>query len=777
MIMKKLLLFLFTLLFLPMVANADSYGVNINGIYYNLFDEDKTAEVASNRLYSGDAIIPETVTYNDNQYSVTSIGYLSFYWCTGLTSVTIPNSVTNIGKCAFSGCTGLTSITIPNSVTNIGSGAFDGCTGLTSITIPNSVTSIGDNAFYECDGVTSITIPNSVTSIGDNAFYRCGVTKENFNNQSNITPSGLIVCDVRTESGFCIKDNALVKYLGKERTITIPNSVTSIGDEAFYRCSELTSITIPNSVTNIGELAFSECTGLTSITIPNSVTSIGDGAFSECTGLTSITIPNSVTSIGDGVFSGCSGLTSITIPNNVTNIGDYAFAHCSILTSVTIPNSVTNIGDYAFAHCSILTSVTIPNSVTNIGEQAFWNCPKLTSITIPNSVTSIGDKVFYECTGLTSITIPNSVTTIGYNAFDGCRGLTSITIPNSVTTIGDGAFYGCRGLTSITIPNSVTQIESGTFHDCSGLTSITIPNSVTSIGDGAFRDCKNLKTVYCYATKLPETNENTFGIHGLYINYATLYVPASAINEYKATAPWSWFGTILPIDAANTDTYSVKIDGIHYNLFEKDKTAEVTSSPNYYSGKVIIPEAVTYNDNQYSVTCIGNDAFYNYGLISVTIPNSVTTIGSNAFDDCKNLKTVYCYATKLPETSENTFGNYDDNQHFYINYATLYVPASVINKYKANAPWSWFGTILPIEDATTQIDATSSNNCNIITNGNDIIVKSDADGEKVSIYTFSGQLIGTTTIRNGSAVINTNLKPGSVAIVMIGQNTYKIRLD
>ena len=729
--MKKLLLFLFTLLFLPMVANADSYGVNINGIYYNLFDEDKTAEVASNRLYSGDAIIPETVTYNDNQYSVTSIGYLSFYWCTGLTSVTIPNSVTNIGKCAFSGCTGLTSITIPNSVTNIGSGAFDGCTGLTSITIPNSVTSIGDNAFYECDGVTSITIPNSVTSIGDNAFYRCGVTKENFNNQSNITPSGLIVCDVRTESGFCIKDNALVKYLGKERTITIPNSVTSIGDEAFYRCSELTSITIPNSVT----------------------------------------------SIGDGVFSGCSGLTSITIPNNVTNIGDYAFAHCSILTSVTIPNSVTNIGEQAFWNCPKLTSITIPNSVTSIGDKVFYECTGLTSITIPNSVTTIGYNAFDGCRGLTSITIPNSVTTIGNWAFNGCRGLTSITIPNSVTTIGDGAFYGCRGLTSITIPNSVTQIESGTFHDCSGLTSITIPNSVTSIGDGAFRDCKNLKTVYCYATKLPETNENTFGIHGLYINYATLYVPASAINEYKATAPWSWFGTILPIDAANTDTYSVKIDGIHYNLFEKDKTAEVTSSPNYYSGKVIIPEAVTYNDNQYSVTCIGNDAFYNYGLISVTIPNSVTTIGSNAFDDCKNLKTVYCYATKLPETSENTFGNYDDNQHFYINYATLYVPASVINKYKANAPWSWFGTILPIEDATTQIDATSSNNCNIITNGNDIIVKSDADGEKVSIYTFSGQLIGTTTIRNGSAVINTNLKPGSVAIVMIGQNTYKIRLD
>ena len=155
----------------------------------------------------------------------------------------------------------------------------------------------------------------------------------------------------------------------------------------------------------------------------------------------------------------------------------------------------------------------------------------------------------------------------------------------------------------------------------------------------------------------------------------------------------------------------------------------------------------------------------------------MTSIGDKAFYDCKNLKSVYCYATKLPETSENTFGNYDDNQHFYINYATLYVPASAINEYKATTPWSLFGTILPIEDATTQIDAASTNDYNIVANGSNIIVKSDADGEKVSIYTISGQLIGTTTIRNGSAVINTNLKPGSVAIVMIGQNTYKIRLD
>ncbi len=212
-------------------------------------------------------------------------------------------------------------------------------------------------------------------------------------------------------------------------SITIPStftynsttySVTSIGSDAFYDCSGLTSITIPNSVTSIGGGAFSGCSGLTSITIPNSVTSIGSSAFYGCTGLTSITIPESVTSIGSSAFSSCSGLTSVTIPESVTFIASYAFSGCSSLTSVTIPNSVTSIHYSTFSGCSGLTSVTIPNSVTSIGDCAFSDCSGLTSITIPNSVTSIGSQTFYNCSSLTSITIPNSVTSIGSSAFAGC---------------------------------------------------------------------------------------------------------------------------------------------------------------------------------------------------------------------------------------------------------------------------------------------------------------------------------------------------------------------
>ena len=443
-----------------------------------------------------------------NGKPVTSLGGGAFYNCTGLTSITIPNSVTSIGGSAFSGCKGLTSITIPNSVTSIGWHAFEDCTGLTSITIPNSVKSIGEHAFYRCTGLTSITIPNSVTSIGSEAFYNC---------------TGLT-------------------------SITIPNSVTSIGGSAFSGCKGLTSITIPNSVTIIGSYTFYGCSGLTSIEIPNSVTSIGYRAFYNCTGLTSVTIGNGVTSIGDSAFDGCTRLTSIYITDiaswcNISFSGSSSnplyYAHNlylnnELVTSLIIPNSVTSIGDYAFYGCTGLTSIEIPNSVTSIGDRAFRGCTGLTSVTIGNGVTSIGERAFYNCTGLTSITVDTgntvyhsagncliktsskililgcknsiipddgSVKSIGGYAFYCCTGLTSITIPNSVKSIGSEAFYNCTGLTSIEIPNSVTSIGSEAFWYCRGLTSVTIGNSVTSIGDYAFIYCTWLTSINFKGTK------------------------------------------------------------------------------------------------------------------------------------------------------------------------------------------------------------------------------------------------------------------------------------
>ncbi len=213
------------------------------------------------------------------------------------------------------------------------------------------VTSIGNSAFSNCSGLISIIVDESNPSFSS-------IEGILYNNDATT----LIYCPIT------------------KKTVTIPNSVTSIGQRVFENCSGLTSVTIGNSVTSIGYYAFSGCYGLTSVTIPNSVTSIRERAFSGCSGLTSVTIPNSVTSIGERAFSGCSGLTSVTIGNSVTSIGYYAFDGCYGLTSVTIPNSVTTIVQSAFSNCRGLTSVTIGNSVTSIGKYAFSGCSKLTSI-------------------------------------------------------------------------------------------------------------------------------------------------------------------------------------------------------------------------------------------------------------------------------------------------------------------------------------------------------------------------------------------------------------
>ncbi len=307
--MKKILLLMAAVLAVGITAHATDGDVIEFGdfICKVLSEKEKTAVITGyNGQPIGELVLPSSVNKSTGwSYAVTAIGSSAFRNCTGLTSITIPNSVTSIGKEAFQGCTGLTSITIPNSVTAIGTGAFSNCSNLTEILVEE-----GNTAYTSIEGVL-----------------------------------------------FSNEKTTLVAYpAAKAPDYEIPNSVTAIGDYAFSECVGLTSVTIPNSVTAIGDYAF-YCSGLTSITIPNSVTAIGTAAFSNCSGLTSVTIPNSVTAIGNYAFYRCIGLTSITIPNSVTAIGMSTFANCTGLTSITIPNSVTAISEYAFSNCTAVNTI------------------------------------------------------------------------------------------------------------------------------------------------------------------------------------------------------------------------------------------------------------------------------------------------------------------------------------------------------------------------------------------------------------------------------------
>ena len=700
--------------------------------------------------------------------SVTAIGDNAFYNCTGLTSVTIGNSVTEIGDRAFSGCTGLTSVTIPNSVTEIGDRAFGGCTGLTSMvvasgnsvydsrdncnaiietatntlfagcnnsTIPNSVTSIGDYAFSGCLGLTSVTICNSVIEIGNSAFSGCtGLTSVTIGN--SVTKIG--------SSAF--------SSCSSLASVTIPNSVTEIGDDAFNGCSGLTELIIDdgpgilslgydnyNSTNNssIGEAQFYDCP-LEKLYLGRNLSyetnqQYGYSPFYNKSTLKTVTIGNSVSKIISSAFDGCSGLTEVNILDLSAwceiEFGDltanplyYAKKlklNGSDITDLVIPDNITKINNYAFYNCSGLTSVTIPNSVTKIGYYAFhdtkWYDNQADGVIYINNV-------LYNYKGTmpegTSIDIKDGTVSVSPSAFAGYIGMTSVTIPNSVTAIGDRAFGGCTGLTSVTIPNSVTEIGEYAFEECGSFEEVNYNAENCTTMEYSFSGCyirtlnigKDVKNIPEYAfdnywgsidqINISATTPPTIGVNSFYY-YTYLQVPAVSIYLYKNHPIWSKFRVYAQ---------SINVDGISYEITSESDVQVVGFSRELHPKTLNIPPSIVVNDKNYNVTSICEMFSIGDTLTSVTIPNSITSIGKEVFKDCSRLTSI-TIGNSVTSIGERAFYNtgWYNNQADGILYLDNYCLG-----YKGTKPTG----SLSINANTRVIADNAFNRCPGITNVN-----------------------------------------------------------
>lgn len=504
-----------------------------------------------------------------------------------------------------------------------------------------------------------------VTSIGASAFSGC-YKKE----RSEVAAEEvmLIIGEI-VEDGIYDESTNRKNHEDYEanglKYVSIPNSVTKIGDEAFFQCKNLTNVLLPDSIKQIGREAFSLCSSLNKVTIPKGVTSIKYKAFYNCENLKSILMQEGITTIGREAFENCYNLTNITLPNSLTEIGYEAFCKCEKLVDISVPEGVKSIESRAFYRCVNLTNITLPSSLTEIEDETFSTCEKLTSITIPKGVKTIGKGAFCICRSLKNVLIPNSVTNIGDVSFYGCENLKNVSIPNSVTTIGALAFANCnmnnievskdnpnycsengvlfdKPKTTLiqypngkkgkyTIPNGVAKIKSGAFTFSSDLTSLTIPNSLTEIEivsmhsgrEDTFDGCSKLYEIYNFSSLNITPGSKEHGGVALYAK--DVHTSKNADSKLKQVGDF---------------TFYVTKDSIELLAY----TGNATS--------VKLPQ--NFNGKKYQIAA---SAFvWNRDMKSVTIPNGVTKIGKLAFAECRGLKNI-TIPNSVTEIEERAFAN------------------------------------------------------------------------------------------------------------------------
>ena len=629
------------------LTNALAQSFTVGNLNYTL--NGNAATVTGYVNGTGTLAIPETVTYEGNDYPVTAIGNNAFQWAGFTGDLVIPNSVTTIGYSAFYESTSFDgTLTIGNSVTTINGEAFRGCTGFTGdLAIPNSVTTIGTAALLGCNGFNgSLILGNSLTTIGEHAFNGCNSFTGDLLIPNSVTSIGTYA--------FC-------GCSGFNGTLTLGGALTSIGRDTFNGCSGFTgALVIPNTVTSIGQSAFQNCSGFTGdLTLPEGLTSIGFCAFSGCSGIDgTLTIPTTVTSIAGLSFDNLTNLSEIhynatncgncsdyyggqfhyttgtlVIGENVQRMPNYVFLNAGFTGELILPESLTYLGQGAFKGCSGLTGdLIIPSSVATLGASAFEGCSGFHGIlSMPEGLTSIGDYAFSGCSGLTGdLTIPSTVTSIRQYAFSGCSGLNGeLTLGENVTSFGNAAFSGCTGLTGSPSIVVTGTIGSDVFNGCSSLTGeITIGEAVTSIGAGAFNGCSGMTAVHYNA-----------------INCAG---PTNLWNNWQCS--FDGCGGVLTIGES--------VESIPAAMF---RNAAITGS--------------------------------------LIIPNSVTTIAQLAFYNCTGLTDIRPKSVTPPTLSSSAFDNVDHS-------IPVYVPCGTTGDYQAASGWSAFTNY---EEVASDITVATSN--------------------------------------------------------------------
>lgn len=443
-------------------------------------------------------------------------------------------------------------------------------------------------------------------------------------------------------------------------SITLPNSLTLIGERAFYDCRNLKVITIPESVETIAPLAFTRCYGLkefkgkfaadngrclikngmiiayadgsgSEYNIPSEVTSIGESAFYE-TAVRDITVPSGTTIIESSAFMQCSSLRTIDIPESVDTIKMQAFSGCIRLEEIVIPSKVTAIEDKTFYNCESFTQIVIPESITSIGTSAFYGCKKVASVVIPKSVTRIGQGAFGNCSTLNEITIYEGITSVSPYTFQNCTSLTKITLPKSVTAIEEYAFRYCSSLTAIELPQTLNSIGECAF-DSSALVNISIPRSVTTIGIAAFKSCKTLTDVYCESEIPPLTGEHLFYEC---TEELKIHVPPGSASAYKTAQWWSQYADNIISDGEEEDHATPKNNELFY-----------TSS---------VGGIEPYNSNAFNTTIVSNTYSQEMNRGIITFKDDLTVINAEAFKDCADLTSV-TFPESLKRIEEYAFSS------------------------------------------------------------------------------------------------------------------------